>query len=130
MYLLRKIISQLSGECNLLGSVSSQQSFEETLKPSSCHNSWTDHFIALRFRTDHVIALRSVLQLRVTAPLYLKNSRKIHPGGVRACRPKEVKKREREGMSTHVWGRESTPALWLPFLCFFLPSGPALCKLD
>ena len=32
-------------------------------------------------------------------------------------------KREREGE------REREKALWLLFLCFFLPPGPALCKL-
>ena len=48
----------LSGKCNLLGSVLSQQKFEEqTLKPSACHSSWTDRVIALR-------------QISVTAPCY------------------------------------------------------------
>ena len=44
-----------------------------------------------------------MLQLRVTALFYLENSRKIRPRGVRACRPKDAKRRapqcvgEREG---------------------------------
>ena len=72
-----------------------------TLEPSACHSSrtdcvialgsWTDHVIALRSRTDRVIALRSVLQLLVTALFYLENNRKIHPRGVRPCRPKDAK---------------------------------------
>ena len=36
---------------------------------------------------------KSVLQLHVTALFNLENSRKIHPRGVRACRPKDTKKR-------------------------------------
>ena len=40
-----------------------------------------------------------MLQLHVTAQFYLENKRKIHPRGVRACRPKrreEERERERE----------------------------------
>ena len=35
-----------------------------------------------------------MLQPRVTALFYLENSRRIHPLGIRACQPKDVKKRE------------------------------------
>ena len=34
-----------------------------------------------------------------------------------------------EEKSTPALGRERARALWLLFLCFFLPPGPALCKL-
>ena len=43
---------------------------------------------ALGSWTDRVIALR---QISVTALIYLENSKRIHPQGVRACRPKEAK---------------------------------------
>ena len=65
-----------------LGSVSSQQRFGVTdIKAPGV--------TALGSRTDHVIALR---QISVTALFYLENSRRIHPGGVRACRPKDSKR--------------------------------------
>ena len=69
---------EVSGECILLSSVSSQQKFEAPdVRSSVCHSSRTDRvialgprtdrFIALGSQTDHVIALRecyrSVLQL-------------------------------------------------------------------
>ena len=52
-----------------------------------------------------------MLQLRVTALFYLDNNRKSHPRGMRACRPKDTKR------------REGAPALWLLCLCFFLAPG-------
>ena len=73
-----------------------------TLEPSECYSSWT----------DRVTALRSVLQLCVTAQFYLENSRKIHPrGGVGECRPKDAKRRESPGPLAPL------------FICFFLPPG-------
>ena len=73
----------------------------QTLKPLARRSSWT----------DRVIALRSVLQLQVTAQFYLENSRKLHPRGVRACQPKDAK-------------RNKSPAPLAPlFICFFLPPG-------
>ena len=36
---------------------------------------------------------KSVLQLRATALFYLDNNRKIHPRGVRACWPKDAKRK-------------------------------------
>ena len=78
-----------------------------TLKPSMCHSSQADHVIALGSRTDHVIALGSI---HVTAQFYLENKRKIHFRGVRACRPKRHEEKR-------------TLALWLLFICFFLPLG-------
>ena len=95
------------------------------LEPWACHRSrtdcvialgsWADCVIALRSRTDGVIALRTVLQLRVTAQFYLENSRKIHPQGARACRPKDAKRREGVG---------SPGPLALPFIiCFSSPLG-------
>ena len=69
-----------------------------------------------------------MLQLRVTAQFYLENSRKIHPQGVRECRPKDTKRRER--------ARERAgerPGPLAPLFMFFPPPhphpGPALCKL-
>ena len=60
---------------------------------------------------------KSVLQLRVTALFYLDNNRKIHPQGVRACRPKD---RREERPSVLGGGRRGgAPALWLLFL--FVP---------
>jgi len=91
-----------------------------TLKPLVRHSSWTDCVIALRSGTDCVIALR---QISVTAPFtaqfYLENIREIHLWGVRACQPKDVKRREKPGPLAPL------------FICFFffLPPGPALCKL-
>ena len=73
-----------------------------TLKPSACHSSKTDGLIALGSWTDRVTALRSLLQLRITAQFYLENSRKIYPWGVRACQPKEKREREPFGSSFYV----------------------------
>ena len=64
-----------------------------TLKPPrrvTALRAWIDRVIALRSRTDRVIALR---QISVTALFYLDNNRKIHPRGVRACQPKDAKRR-------------------------------------
>ena len=54
-----------------------------TLKPLAHHSSqsWTDHVIALG-------------QISVTALFYLEDSRRTHPPRVRACRPKDTKRRE------------------------------------
>ena len=54
----------------------------------------SDCVIALRSQTDRVIALG---QINVTAQFYLENNRKIHPPGVRTCRPKDAKTRESPG---------------------------------
>ena len=99
----------MSGECMLLGSVSSQQRFRVTdikaLGTSQLSGlSWTNHVIALR-------------QISVTALFYLEDSRRIHPRSVRACQPKDVKR------------REAPAQFWFLFLCFSPPPGPALCKL-
>ena len=76
---------------------------------------------------DRVIALR---EISVTALFYLDKSRKIHLGGMRACRPKDVKKRapqrvgerERASECTHVSGGEREP-FGSSFYVFFLPPG-------
>ena len=103
----------LSGECNLLSSVSSQQRFEamdikalgtSQLLDRPCYSS----------------------QISVTAPCYssafLESTSSRHEG-MMTQRHKE----ERE--STRARRRDL--ALWLLFLCFFLPppTRPALCKL-
>ena len=60
----------LSGECILLSSVSSQQRFgmmDVKALGVTALRSWTDSVTALRSRMDRVIALR---QISVTAPCY------------------------------------------------------------
>ena len=92
---------------------------------------------------DHVTALR---QISVTALFYLENSRRIHPQSIRACQPKDTKRREWKSMPERRrekesactgggvggWGREEggrerkrehASALAPPFICFFLPLG-------
>ena len=83
-----------------------------TLKPPwrvTALGSWTDRVIALR-------------QISATALFYLDNSRKLHLQGLRACRPKDTKRRAPQRPEE----RES-PLVPL-FMCFSLP-GPVLCKL-
>ena len=83
-----------------------------TLKPPqrvTALGSWTDRVIALR-------------QISVTALFYLENSRKIHPRGLRACLPKDVKRRAPQSPGA----RER--ALWLLFLYVF-PS-PWTCPMQ
>ena len=65
----------MSGACNLLSSVSSQQKFEAMDMKALGKSQLSD-------RPDSVIALR---QISVTAQFYLENKRKIHPLGERAC---------------------------------------------
>ena len=85
---------------------------------------WSDgqqsprHITALRSWTDRVIALR---QISVTALFYLENSKRIHPRGVRACWPKDTKRREWGSVPARGGKRES--ALAPLFICFFLPLG-------
>ena len=59
----------------------------------------------------------------VTALFYLDNSRKIHLWGVRARRPKDMKRR-----APHPAGEREKRALAPLFICFSVP-GPVLCKL-
>ena len=121
----------------LLGSVSSQQRFGvmdiKALRASL--GSWTNRVIALR-------------QISVTALFYLEDSRRIHPGNVSACQPKDAKRewrsvpvcrRESESARAHTrggvegrrerarelaHGRErERKRLAPPFICFFLPLG-------
>ena len=77
----------------------------------------------------------------VTALFYLEDSRRIHPRSVRACQPKDLKRREwrsaqggreREGerACVHARRRESMRKRFgSSFYMFFPPPGPALCKL-
>ena len=83
-----------------------------------------------------------MLQLSVTALFYLEDSRKIHLRGMRAPRFKDAKRRvphcagererkrkkERGSEHTHTWRRERK-SFGSSFYVFFLPPGPALCKL-
>ena len=63
-------------------------------------------------------------QISVTALFYLEVSRRIHPQSMRACQPKDVKRREWRSAPER-W-RESALA---PSFMFPPPPGPALCKL-
>ena len=74
----------LSHECMFLSSLSrhNKDLERQTLKPSASHSSRV---------LDSVIALR---QICVTALFYLEDSRRIHPQSVRACQPKDLKRRE------------------------------------
>ena len=94
-----------------------------TLEPSACHSSQTDRVIALGSRTDHVIALGQIsVTALCSAQFYLENNRKIHPWGVRAGRPKDAKRRERERTSA---GRGETLQLFGSsfYMFFFLSLG-------
>ena len=77
----------MSGECDLLGSVSSQQKFEVTdvkalgmsqLSDRPCYSSR----LLDRPCYSSRVSDRSVLQLRVPVQFYLENKRKIHPRGM------------------------------------------------
>ena len=122
----------LSRECMFLGSLSRHNEDLErrTLKPSArdSSGSWTYRATAL-------------WQISVTAPFYLGDSRRIHPQSVRACQPKDSKRREwrstggrrgererergRERERAHARGREREgESAWAPpFICFFLHLG-------
>ena len=97
----------MSGECNLLGSVSSQQRFEardvealgvSQLSDSPCYSFWTDQF-------------------------YLENKGKYILEAWGHANLKDVKRRERENERknecAHAGKRHPTPALWLLFYMFF-----------
>ena len=91
-----------------------------TLEPPACQSSGT----------DPVIALRSVLQLYVTAQFYLENNENtsLRREGMLTQRCEEKKERERararggEKQSPH-------PGPLAPLFMFFPPPGPALCTL-
>ena len=93
--------------------ISSQQRFGATdikaLGTSQLSGLWTNRVIALR-------------QISVTALFYVEDSRRIHPRSVRACQPKDLKRRVEkhtgEGERAHARTRErkSEKALWLLFL--------------
>ena len=101
--------SLMSGECNHLSSVSSQQRFEATdikvlgasqLSDSPCYGSWTDQF-------------------------YLENKGKYILKVWGHADPKDVKRREREREKESEHAGEA-PALWLLFsYIFFLSLGLA-----
>ena len=57
-----------------------------------------------------------MLQLSVTALFYLEDSRKIHLQGVRACRPRDAKRRAPQRA-----GERERELAWAPlFICFSL----------
>ena len=92
----------------------------QTLKPLVCHSSQVSN------RLCYSSLDKLVLQLRVIALFYLDNSRKIHPQGLRACQPKDVKRREPQRAGE----KERDPQ---PFGSSFYMSPthlrPAVCKL-
>lgn len=69
----------------------------------------------------------TVLHLHVAALFYLENGRKIHPQGVRAYQPKDVKEK-RVGHHASVVERE-IPKFLAPLLLYVLSSPCFLCKL-
>ena len=104
----------LSHECTFLGSLSRHNKDLEwwSLSPR--------HVTALGSWTSRVTALR---QISVTALFYLEDSRTVHPRSVRACQPKDSKRREWrtvQGGRDREWERERERkrALAPPFICF------------
>ena len=102
----------VSGECNLLGFVSSQQRFEamdvkalgaSQLLDSPCYSSWTDQF-------------------------YLENISSRREGMLTQKMQRE-RERQRKREREHVRTGERDLALWLLFLYVFSSPRPALCKL-
>ena len=104
----------------LLGSLSRHNKNLEwpTLKPP---RRVTD----VRSWTDRVIALKSVLQLSVTALFIVDNSRKVHLRGVRARGSKDAKRRvpHRSGETESVWKKKS-------FGSSFYFSSPWACPMQ
>ena len=120
---------QMSGKCMFLGSVSSQQRFGVTdVKALGVSQLWGLGQTMLQLsgleRTVYQLLDKSVLQLHVIALFYLDNSRKIHPRGVRVCRPKDMKRRTPQRA-----GQRETPSTLAFFICFFSTPGPGLCEL-
>ena len=87
----------LSGECILLGSVLLQQRFGVT------------DVKALGMSQLSGLG-QTMLQLCVAALFYLDNNRKIHPRGMRACQPKDAKKKK----CPNALEREREPSLLAP----------------
>ena len=111
----------------LLGSLSHHNKDLEwrTLKPSACHSLgfWTDRVIALRSRTDHVIAVRRIC---VTAQCYssiLFRRWQENPSSKKRRGWRSVPLRVR------TWERERDRECLAPSFICFLPPRPALCKL-
>ena len=109
----------MSGECVFLGSVSSQQRFGVMdIKALGMSQLWGLGQTVLQLLD------KSVLQLRVTALFYLENSRKIRPGGVRACWPKDAKRRAPQCVGER---ERETPRPLAPILVRF--SSPWACPV-
>ena len=126
----------LSGECMLLGSVSSQQRFVVTdIKAlgASQLSGLGQTMLQLSGLEQTLLQLldKSVLKLHVTALFYLDNSRKIHPRGMRACQPKDVRRRapQHAGERERESERDRDPQFFGSSFCFFPSPGPALCTL-
>ena len=109
----------------LLSSVSSQQRFGETdIKAPLCVSQLSGlgqtmlYLSGLEWTVLQLLD-KSVLQLHVTTLFYLDNSRKIHLKGVRACQPKDVKRRAPQ----QVGEREREPFGSSFYMFFFFPLG-------
>ena len=63
------------------------------------------------------------------ALFYLEDSRRIHPQSVRACQPKDTKRREESGGARQRAGERERAGALAPLFMFLPPPGPALCKL-
>ena len=114
----------MSGECMLLGSVSSQQRFGVTdIKALG------ESQLPGLGQTVLQLLDKSVLQLCVTALFYLENSRKIHSRGMRTCQPTDAKRRVSQRAGERERERETPFPLAPLFIYLFFPPGPALCKL-
>ena len=105
--------SLMSGECNHLGSVSSQQRFEATdikvlaasqLSDSPCYGSWADQF-------------------------YLENKGKYILKVWGHADPKDVKRRERERERVRARRRERPRPFGSSFHIFFPLPRPCICRL-
>ena len=109
----------MSGECMLLSSVLSQQRFGETDIKAL-------HVSQLSGLGQTVLQL--LRQISVIALFYLEDSRKIRPRSMRACQPKDAKRREWRSKPARGGQRKRESPL-APLFMVFPPPGPALCKL-
>ena len=113
--------SLLSGECMLLGSVSSQQGFGvmDIKAPSACHSSQVSNRPCYSSQTNQCYSSVSQLYFiqKITGKPIFETQGHVDPKMRREEHPSLRKERERE-----------SPLAPL-FIYFFLPPGPALCKL-
>ena len=94
-----------------------------TLKPLAGHSSRVLDRLCYSSqcleRTVLSLLGKSVLQFSVAALFYLDNNRKIHPWGVRACWPKDWKRRAPQCVGASGRVRERRRSSVPLFICFF-----------